>query len=126
MRLADFLFFLGLPLASAVLALTLDQRRARAAWLWMAGFGGLIAGAGFAAHKAGLLGTEGSGMTPIAIGLVVPLLALLVVRLTRAIYAVARIAAATGVCAMSVVPLALLSHYWLSDLVPRYFGCCPS
>ena len=123
--MVEFLFFFGLPLSSSVLALRLDQRRARAAWLWMAGFGGLVAVVGFTAHKAGFLGTEGSGMTPITIGLVVPLLALLVVRVTRAVHALLRIVAATGIGAVAVIPLAVLSHYWLPDFVPSYFGCCP-
>lgn len=123
--MAEFLFLCGLPLTSAMLALALDQRRVRAAWLWTACFGGLVAVVGFAAHKAGLLGTEGSGMTPITIGLVVPLLASIVVQLTRPVHVMLRIMAAAGVGAVAVIPLAVLSHYWLSDLVPSYLGCCP-
>lgn len=64
-------------------------------------------------------------MTPIALGLAVPLIATAVVRGSRGWPAPLRVAVAAVVAALATPPLALLSHYVLSALVPDFFGCCP-
>jgi hypothetical protein len=64
-------------------------------------------------------------MTPLTIGLAVPLITAALVRGSRDWPAFLRVAVAALVGAFVTPPLALLSHYVLSALVPAVIGCCP-
>jgi hypothetical protein len=124
--LVTALYFIGLPYGSAFLACRLDDRgRVALTWGVMTAVAFAVAGIGFAAHKFGLLGSEGSGMTPITIGIVVPLTATLIVGLAHSLRPWIRVTIATAIGATLVIPLAVVSHYGLSQMVPSYFGCCP-
>ena len=118
-----------IPLGSSALALLAD-RAARPGLVWRAAvtLGLVVAVGGFVAHRVDLQRTgysEGSGMTPITLGLAVPLIAAAVVRGSRDWPASLRVVVAAAVGALVTPPLALLSHYVLSAFVPDFIGCCP-
>jgi hypothetical protein len=124
-----FVYLVLLPLGSSAIALFAD-RAARPGLLWRTALtlGLLLAAEGFVAHRIDLQRrgyTESSGMTPIALGLAVPLITTSVVRASRGWPAPLRVAMAAVVAALATPPLALLSHYVLSALVPDFIGCCP-
>ena len=122
-------YFAVLPTAAAFLVLLADQRwQSTGLWATALGLSVAASGLGFAAHYTAWQGsgyTEGSGMTPLTIGFLVPLTVATVIRATRTLSAPWRVvlSAITGIA--SVLPLAVISHYFLSGLVPYAIGCCP-
>ena len=124
------LYIIVLPLSSSVIALAADRPgQPRILWYTAASLGIFAAVCGFAAHRLALHRsgyTEGSGVTPITLGLAVPLITALLVRGSRDWPAAQRVAVASAVTAIITPPLALVSHYVLSAFVPAFFACCPS
>ena len=124
-----FVYPVLVPLGSAAIALFADRAaRPRLRWCVALTLGLLLAASGFVAHRIDLQRTgytESSGMTPITLGLTVPILAAAVVRGSRSWPDPMRVTVAAAVAALATPPLALLSHYVLSALVPDFIGCCP-